>query len=241
MLGAAGLQPGMHVLDVAAGTGDQTIVAARIVGPSGSVLATDISESMLSVAAHVAREDGLTNVQTLVADAAALPLAPASFDAAICRFGLMFITDLEAALVRIREGLKPGARFATAVWSTLERNPWMGIQLATLAELGRPPGPLALTTSLGGDGLLAAALSASGFADVTVGPVETPRWFDSLDEAVAAVQSGSPAQIELVRTMTEADRTRYAGQLRRQLAPYEQADGRCFVPGEALVGSGLRS
>ena len=51
MLVQAGVQPGMRVLDIAAGTGDQSVLAARIVGPSGSVLATDISASMLDAAA----------------------------------------------------------------------------------------------------------------------------------------------------------------------------------------------
>ena len=52
MLEAAGLQPGSHVLDIAAGTGDQSLLAAHIVGPSGSILATDISADMLTIAAR---------------------------------------------------------------------------------------------------------------------------------------------------------------------------------------------
>src|SRR5207244_12730855 len=55
MLEAAGLVPGNHVLDIAAGTGDQSILAARRVGPGGSVLATDISAEMLNITAHVAK------------------------------------------------------------------------------------------------------------------------------------------------------------------------------------------
>ena len=51
MLESAGLGPGDHVLDIAAGTGDQSILAARMVEPGGSILATDISEEML--VAHV--------------------------------------------------------------------------------------------------------------------------------------------------------------------------------------------
>ena len=69
MLDAANLRPGNRVLDVAAGTGDQTLLAARRVGPNGYVLATDISTSMLNVAAEAVRNAGLTNVETRVMDA----------------------------------------------------------------------------------------------------------------------------------------------------------------------------
>src|SRR5438132_11375212 len=64
MLEAAGLVPGHHVLDIAAGTGDQSILAARRVGPGGSVLATDISAEMLNITAHVAKLDGLNTLNT---------------------------------------------------------------------------------------------------------------------------------------------------------------------------------
>src|SRR5919108_5091436 len=64
MLDLANLQSGNRVLDVAAGTGDQTLMAARRVGPTGYVLATDLSTSMLKLAAEAVRNAGLTNVET---------------------------------------------------------------------------------------------------------------------------------------------------------------------------------
>src|SRR5258708_3330177 len=141
MLDAAGLVPGMRVLDVAAGTGDQSILAAQRIGTSGSLLATDISASMLEVAAKAARDAGLSNVETHVADASALDLPPDSFDAGICRFGLMFVPDLHQALVRVHRALKPGARFAALVWSTRDANPYIGLQIDLVDEMGRMPSP----------------------------------------------------------------------------------------------------
>ena len=85
MLDLADLQPGGRVLDVAAGTGDQTVLAAQRVGPTGYVLATDLAATMLEIAAQAARDAGLTNVETRVMDAQQLDLAPDSFDAAISR------------------------------------------------------------------------------------------------------------------------------------------------------------
>src|SRR5262249_8807048 len=105
MLNMANVAVGSQILDVAAGTGEQTILAARRVGPTGSVLATDIAEKMLSVAAEAAIQAGLSNVTTRVMDAQQVDVDPASFDAAICRLGLMFIPDLDRALTGIRRAL----------------------------------------------------------------------------------------------------------------------------------------
>lgn len=69
MLEMAGIRPGHHVLDVAAGAGDQTLDIAARVGPTGRVLATDISPDILAHASQNAAQAGLKNVETLVADA----------------------------------------------------------------------------------------------------------------------------------------------------------------------------
>jgi protein-L-isoaspartate O-methyltransferase len=66
MLDLAKIQLGDHVLELAAGTGDLAVMTARRVGPSGHVLATDISANMLNLAAEAVREAGLTNVETRV-------------------------------------------------------------------------------------------------------------------------------------------------------------------------------
>ena len=68
MLQMAGIGEGAHVLDVAAGAGEQTVAAARRVGPGGRVLATDISPGILQYARHVAQEAGLRNVETMELD-----------------------------------------------------------------------------------------------------------------------------------------------------------------------------
>ena len=74
MLDLADLCTGNRVLDVAAGTGEQTLLAAQRVGPSGYVLATDISTDMLNIAADAVRRAGLTNVGTRVMDGENLDL-----------------------------------------------------------------------------------------------------------------------------------------------------------------------
>jgi ubiquinone/menaquinone biosynthesis C-methylase UbiE len=74
MFDLARTRAGDRVLDVAAGTGDQTLLAARRVGPNGYVFATDLSAAMLNVAAEAARKAGLTNIETRVMNAESLDL-----------------------------------------------------------------------------------------------------------------------------------------------------------------------
>ena len=93
MLDLAALDPGMRVLDVAAGAGEQTLAASRRLGSSGRIIAVDISASMLEAANETMREHSAQNVETRVMDAQRLELDADSFDAAISRFGVMLVPD----------------------------------------------------------------------------------------------------------------------------------------------------
>ena len=93
MLDLAGVDIGHRVLDVAAGTGEQTLLAAQRVGPTGAVLATDIAARMLALAEEAAARTGLGNVETRVLDARDLNLEAESFDAAIARLALMLVPE----------------------------------------------------------------------------------------------------------------------------------------------------
>ena len=73
MLALAGIGPGQRVLDVA-GNGEQTLMAFRLVGPNGFVLATDIADRLLAYLDEAARKEGLTNVQTRLMDGRHLEL-----------------------------------------------------------------------------------------------------------------------------------------------------------------------
>ena len=186
MLDLAGVAVGGRVLDVAAGTGEQTLAAARRVGPAGSVLATDVSADMLAVAADVMRREGWGNVETLVADARRLALKPGSFDAAISRFGVMLVPTAGDALAAIHRTLKPGGRLAAMVWSAPERNPFLSLPLGILARRGLLPPPLPEQPgpfSLADPDALADAFRRAGFRDVAVEPAAI-RWRLSAAEAL---------------------------------------------------------
>jgi cyclopropane fatty-acyl-phospholipid synthase-like methyltransferase len=89
----AGMGTGQQVLDVAAGAGEQTLLAARRVGPKGRVLATDISSNILEFAQQSARSAGLANVETRVMDGENLDLPENTFDMVVSRVGLIYFPN----------------------------------------------------------------------------------------------------------------------------------------------------
>ena len=242
MLDLAGVRPGDRVLDIAAGTGDQTLLAARRVGPTGAVLATDIAASMLDVAAAAARQEGLTNVTTRVLDAQRLDLAPASFDAVIARFGLMFLPDLHDALVGIRRVLRPGGKLAALVWSTPERNPAFARPVAIARRCaGWPPsaaeGPGVF--ALGRPGTLEAAYREADFREVTVRAIPL-RFRSPSTAAYVRDRRESPGPLrEVLDYLDEADQARIWAAIERDLRQFEGPAG-FEAPGEALLGVGTR-
>ena len=142
MLDLADIRLGHHVLDVAAGTGEQTLMAARRVGPNGLVLATDIADRMLAYLNEAARNEGLTNVQQRLMDARRLDLEPESFDAAIFRLALMLIPERDKALAGIHRALKPGMKFSAIVLSTADKLPHISGSLAIARRhAGLPTAP----------------------------------------------------------------------------------------------------
>lgn len=245
MLDFAGVSAGARVLDVAAGTGEQTLAAARRVGPTGSVLATDISASMLAVAADELQQEGWANVETLVADAQRLDLAPASFDAAISRFGVMLIPAHQEVLSAILRALKPGGKLAAMVWSTAEQNPFFALPLGILQARGLLPqrqpgqpgsGPFALDTP----DALANVLRQVGYRDVAIEPVAI-RWrFPSVAATLDYYRLNVAALPRETRDRLQgAAGEQFFAEIAQALDRFRGPNG-LEVPGEALIGVGAK-
>ena len=107
VLNAAGFEAGQKVLEVGCGPGFFTIPAAKIVGESGSVYALDVNPLAMERVQRKIEKEGLTNVKTILADAAETGLPEESFDL-IFLFGFVHsVGDLENILTELHRLLKP--------------------------------------------------------------------------------------------------------------------------------------
>ncbi len=114
----ANLREGQSVLDIAAGTGDLARAFAKKVGPSGTVLHTDINEAMLRRGRDRLIDEGLV-LPTLLCDAEALPFAADCFDLVSVAFGLRNMTHKDKALAEMNRVLKPGGRLLVLEFSKI--------------------------------------------------------------------------------------------------------------------------
>ena len=111
---AADVRATHTVLDVAAGSGNATLAAAR---RFASVTSTDYVPALLERARHRAQAEGFANVTFEVADAEALPYPAASFDVVLSTFGVMFAPDHQRAAAELMRVCSPGGRIGLANWT----------------------------------------------------------------------------------------------------------------------------
>ena len=243
MLDLARVRTGSRVLDVAAGAGEQTLRAAHRVGPSGHVLATDISPAILKCAAVTAREAGLSQVATRELDGEALDALPAeSFDAVISRVGLIYFPDQQKALTGMKRALKLGGRIGAIVYSTADNNAFFSIPVSIIRRRAKLPPPLPGQPgpfSLGADGVLAAALERAGFRDVTVEKMDAPVRLPSAAECVRFERESFGALHQMMATLSDDERADTWREIESALEKFQGPRG--FVgPCEMLVAMGVK-
>ena len=204
----AGIEAGDRVLDVATGIGEPALSAAHKVGPAGKVIATDISPVMLSIARERAREAGLENVEFVEVDAEALDLSDGNFDAAVCRWGLMFMPDAQEAARRIRGLLRRGSRFAASVWGPPPEVPFLSAPMAVLSQmfdLPTPPpgtpGPFSLAPAEALSGVFESAGFSNVSSEVLTMTFETSiadymPMLEDIAAPITALLAGKPADVQ---------------------------------------------
>ena len=243
MLAMAEVGPGAHVLDVAAGAGDQTLDIAKRVGPAGSVLATDLSPAILAFAKDNTRRAGYRNVETQTADGENLNVPDANFDAPICRLGLMFFPDPAKGLREMFRALKPGGRACTMVFSTPDKNPCVSILVSTaLKHAGLPPRdpyqPGGLL-SLGKPGLIDELFQQAGFSRVATTKVMTPFRLPSVKDYLDFIRTSASPILQILGRLDEAARSAAWAEIESKLSAFNTPGG-WEGPNELLLTVGRR-
>lgn len=243
MLSMAGVTTGGRVLDLACGAGSQTLRAAQRVGAQGHVVASDIAETMLRHVRENAGAAGLTNVTTLAGAAEDLEVAPESFDAVICRLGLMLFVAPAQALAAVRRALRPGGKVAVVVFTTPAGNPFMAQPLQILlCHAGKaPPAPgQPGIFALGMPGVLERLLADSGFVGVEQRTVALPLRLSSAAQALAMMQGAFGAYRAVISDSPEAVRVAAWTEVAGTLTTFETPAG-FIAPAEVLVAAGAKS
>src|SRR5215217_5822160 len=109
----AGVEPGMDVLDVACGTGNASIPAAKA---GARVTGLDFAPPLLEIARERSA-DAMVEIDFLEGDAQELPFEDASFDRVVSTFGHMFAPDHERTAGELLRVCRPGGTIATACWT----------------------------------------------------------------------------------------------------------------------------
>jgi SAM-dependent methyltransferase len=234
----AQIRAGERVIDIASGSGEPAVTAARKVGPGGLVVATDQSPAMLDLARERAAALGLRNMKFTATGAEELAVEERNFDAALCRWGLMFVGDLGAAIRRIAQLLAAQGRFATAVWGPADKVPMISLgdeAVRVLAKLPPPPpdapGPLKLADTKP----LERALAAAGLKDIRVEALNVRFEFESA-EAFADQRRAvsSPFRVMLSKQTPEVQH-RILDTLARVAGRFADATGRVRMDNEAIL------
>jgi ubiquinone/menaquinone biosynthesis C-methylase UbiE len=243
LLELAGLAPGQRVLDIACGTGEPALPAAEVVGAQGYVLGTDLSEKMLSVAQDKARARGLANVEFRQVDGEEIDVDAGSFDAVLCRWGIMFMPEPLRCLRQAHRALRPGGRIALSVWGPPERNPFFTVPMGVLMRYAEvpPPQPGAPGVFAFADrNRLASTLSEAGFRDVQIEDLELPMAvFDSGQEYWQFTREMA-APIAALLEQLPPDVQQKVGQEVALAAARGSLDGRVSLNGYPLFAAGVK-
>jgi SAM-dependent methyltransferase len=241
MIEHLGVSADQRHLDVAAGTGEPGLTIAKLV-PRGHVVVTDLSARMLEVAARRALAQGITNVETAVCSADALPFDDASFDSVSVRFGYMFFPDMAAATAELVRVLEPRGRLCSSVWIEPARNPWTAIAMDAIAAevVLAPPVPDAPNMfRCAADGQVGALYRHAGLRDVVEWDVEVHLETDSVEQYWDMISEHVSLAVAALRQVDRPTRDRIRRGAIGRARAFEH-DGVVRVPGLSRCISGTK-
>lgn len=240
MLEMAGITSGLRVLDIAAGAGEQSITTAKKVGPSGYVLATDISANILEYAKQMAQQAGVNNIETRVMDGENLTVEDETFDAVISRVGLIYFPDQQKALTEMLRVLKPGGKIGAIVYSTPEKNKFFSVPVSLIRNRAKLPPPLPGQPgpfSLGTEGVIEKAFLQAGFKNVRSELVNSPLLLSSAKECVRFEKESFGALHQMMSSLSDSEKESVWKEIEEELQKFE-SDNVFAGPCEMVVAIG---
>ncbi len=228
------LSPGAHILDVAAGPGTLSLLAASV---GVKVSAIDFSPLMLEQFRQRAAAAGVTDLDIREGDGQNLPYESDYFDGAFSMFGLIFFPDRIKGMQEMRRVIKPGARAVISSWMPFE-GPFVTVMEALRTEL--PGIPFGKAKSPLGDAVeFIEELTTAGFQEVKMKVVEHAMEFSSMDEFWERVQR-TTAPVALLKKKIGPEKWEPLRNSIRQRLGSELGEGPLSSIGRALIGIGRK-
>src|SRR5262249_29301033 len=229
---------GHTVVEIAAGTGGVTVMAAVRVGVTGRVIATDLSAPMLRIAASKVAALPALPVDLVVMDGQQLGVRDHARDGLICQLGLMFFSDRHAGLQEFRRVLRAHGRLAVQTWSSPDRVPFFGLLSDALSRyFPNERTALYSPSALSDPDHLEDLLTAAGFDDVSVVTETRDVAFGSFDEYWSAIEAGGGRMGEFYLALSNANRRGVQAEVRERMAQF-RAGSRLILKAEALIATG---
>jgi ubiquinone/menaquinone biosynthesis C-methylase UbiE len=192
------VRPGDKVVDVGCGFGDTAIKLAKLVGPTGSVLAIDCCDGFLEFGRQDAKAADIGNITFLEEDVQTYPFEPIH-DFCFSRFGTQFFENPVAGLRNMRKSLKPGGIMTMIVWRGIKDNPWLGSAKDVVLRFLPPPGENAQTCgpgpfSMADTGVVTKQLEIAGYKDIQFERIDAQVFVGKdIEDAVAFQLALGPA------------------------------------------------
>ena len=235
----AQIKPDSKVVDIATGIGEPALTAAKQVGKSGHILAIDISTEMLSFAKQRAISLGLQDViEFKEGDAETIDLPYSTFDAALCRWGLMLLPNPKAGLSNIYRSLVKGGHFAAAVWASPEKVPFISLPMnIALKETNSPPPPgTPGPFSMSDQNNLNKFYEESGFIHPVIEIINVLFDFDSSDDFTTfTIDHGGPTLQKILAGETNETREQILKAISKGSEKYADSSGKVRFENEAIL------
>lgn len=234
----ANLQPDETLLDVACGSGLVTIPAARKVEPAGRVVATDISDEMVSRVQAAVGRAASPNVSAARMDAEALELADAEFQVALCALGLMYFPDPLRALREMHRVLRRNGRIVAAVWGDRRKCGWRDVFPVVDSVVRSDVCPLFFR--LGTGHALANEFVSAGFTGIEERRIDVTTRIPSVEQLHLTFLDSGPVALAVKRFTLEI-RQKVESLFLDSVRQFEVADGSFEIPGEFVIVKGTRT
>ena len=240
----ANIKPGDKVLDIATGIGEPAITSAKRVGSNGHVMATDISPQMLSIAKQRSASLGLERIMEFKeGDAETIDLPASSFNAVLCRWGLMFLPNLSGALSNIHRTLVSDGYLAAAVWGAPEEVPFLALPISILRKETHAPAPAPGTPgpfSLSDEIQLKKLLTEAGFKDVHTERLNAVLEFDSAEDYTLFQQETAAPAVAMLANEAKSRQDEIWSMVTEATKKYSDNSGHVKISNEAICIAGKK-